>query len=182
MREPVEINPMTNQWLLDHAHEAGDEPVLLVQGHPATGFARMAGGKLDFHLEPDVHEVGIELPWRLYFDVRIFGERGEWHCWRVQGAHWRGRFAGRDENEWQVKPGKAFSRSYALWGEQFKREGDWVRWSEKRGAVVWTPARYDKDDQQPFRLEVRQRVEFDQETGIAGVVDAMILGFAGGSK
>lgn len=181
MHEPVEINPMSNQWLLDHSREVGERPVLLVQGHPATGFAVASEGKIDFRLEPDVHEAVSDLPWRHYFDVRMFGSHGEWHCWRIHEERWRGRLATRADDEWQ-ETGKAFSREYALWGTKFDAHGNWIRCSEKRGAIVWVPAEYCQAKHDPFRLQVCQRVEFDPETGIAGVADAMILGFVGGSQ
>ncbi|HET6842929.1 MAG TPA: CRISPR-associated protein Csx19 [Candidatus Angelobacter sp.] len=183
MHELVQINPMSSEWLLQHAGDAGGTAVLLIQGHPATGFGRVSGGKIDLRLEPGLQQTAEDLPWSLCFDIRMFGDRGEWHCWRIEGSIWRGRFAGRDREEWQEKDGKAFARHYVLWGTKFTREGDWVRCSESRGSVVWVPAEsYGEKEGEPAHLAVRERVEFDAETGIASVADAMILGFVGGSR
>lgn len=182
---PENIGQLTNQWLLDKAPQTADrEAWLLIQGFPATGFARILDGRLELRLSPS-GESPESIDWRRYFDVRMFGPKGEWHLWLGPKRAWRGRF--RSKNDWPRE--QRIHRYFALWGTTAGREGDWYHCTETRGAEVWVPAFAARDPVpgqpwRPARLRIRQQVACD-ETGIAFVRDAMILGFEhadGGTK
>jgi CRISPR-associated protein (TIGR03984 family) len=164
-----EIKGFNSAWLAAHAAEtAGDgSAYLLIQGYPSTGFSRIQNRALEFRLYPAVDSIE-DSDWDYYFDVRMFGELGEWHCWRAPSLGWRGRLA--KTSEWQ----NSFDRSHVLWGTRFEKQDSWWQCAEGRGAQIWVPALLNVSAQRPGALRVRQKVEFDQD-GLAGVTDAMVL-------
>jgi CRISPR-associated protein (TIGR03984 family) len=175
MTETIGIN---RQWLRKKAGDVAGSGTayLLIQGYPATGFGKINDGKIDLRLEPDVHG-DVELEWDYYFDVRMFGELGEWHCWHTLRGDWNARFA--NETEWKDSDNeKYFERNYVLWGTQFIGRGDWCECLEKgRGARIWIPIFVPVGKGKPASLRIRHRVEFDKNTGLAGITDAMIVRF-----
>ncbi len=169
----VEEIAMSEQWLRDHASGVSkSEAWILFQGAPASGFGRVKSGVLELKLTPE----GVKqfVPER-YWDVRMFGELGEYHCWKGSDQKWRMRFASRCDPDWTFTT----TRNYALWGTENLPKGEWFRRSEDRGATVWIPAAAlpgvgEKDD---VSLNAKLRIEQD-DAGIAGIVDAMLCGFS----
>lgn len=104
-------------------------------------------------------------------EIRLFGERGEWRIWkRWDAVSWEGRrrLAEEDEKE------ESFSLDYLLWGRGVKK-GAHVALSEERGATILFPKRPSLDalreSDLPLRVVVKQFVDFQRDTGLAGVVD-----------
>ena len=130
----IERVEMCEKWLKDHAYKVSeDEAWMVIQGAPGTGVARVKAGVLELKLVPEVREF---VPER-YWDIRMFGEKGEYHCWMTSDRTWRARFAKQhDDPDWTITT----IRSYPLWGTQNKREGEWFRRSEERGTTVRNPA------------------------------------------
>jgi CRISPR-associated protein (TIGR03984 family) len=173
MGKPQEVE-VSAEWLVTKAKEVSDDgPAYgLLQGYPATGFCSVENGGLLLGVSPsEVTEFDPEY----YWDVRLFGNLGEWHCWRTPKG-WFGRLATKSCEEWN----DPVKRWMALWGSRVVSDSDWHLLSENRGARVrvpqsWRRALEDKD--LPILLEIWERVEPESETGIAGVVDAMVRGF-----
>jgi CRISPR-associated protein (TIGR03984 family) len=173
------IGDLTTDWLISKASETStDNVTLLIQGYPGSGFARIVNGKLELKLEPEeTMDDPLAIVWSRYFDIRMFGDRGEWHLWQSNSG-WNGRFRGVEE--WPKT--NRMDRDFALWGTLIEGPVQgWWRCSEERGPVVWLPefalAGPGKNGrQQSGVLKIRQQVEFD-DAGIAGIVDAMIMGF-----
>lgn len=168
-----DFSPRGAEWLVDLRSDVSDgDAWLLVQGYPATGFLVVTQEGL--LTPPD--GLAPPLDWNLYWDLRLFGSKGEWHCWRTAPNVWRGRFCAA--NEWK----DFMDREDALWGTQVETQGKdgrlWSRLWEQRGASVWVPFEV-KEAQLPVRLKIRRRVDYQPSTGLAGFTDAMILGFAG---
>ena len=157
------------EWLLGKRGAVGPDPVALLQGYPFTGFVRVTDEGLDF--PPAWAEAGRSVDWELYWDVRLFGGRGEIHCWRRgrSGWHWRLLAAGGEGADLQL---------YPLWGERDAARAvpGWECYWETRGAEIWVPAEHAKGRPE-LSLQVRRRVEPDPTSGLAGVVDAGILCF-----
>lgn len=161
------------QWLIGLLTDVSDgDAWLLVQGYPATGFWVATGEQILF--PPDGSSPSLD--WNLYWDVRLFGNKGEWHLWRTGQGKWRGRFC--TASEWE----DFLDREDALWGTQVEtKTADGRKWTklwEERGAAVWVPFEVRKE-KLPVRLKIRRKVDYQPDTGLAGFTDAMILGFAG---
>jgi hypothetical protein len=159
-------------WLAGVARQARSCALLLLQGYPYTGFAAFdETGKVTLPAEfpqPD------EDKWKLYWDIRIFDRETEWHAWRAGSGVWFFRAA--NWRHWPSHDEAAYQRDYAIWGTQRRVTDGWRCFSEDRGAAVWIPG--SAGDFQEFpRLRVRLRPDYEDDTGIAGIVDAMIVGF-----
>jgi CRISPR-associated protein (TIGR03984 family) len=150
------------EWLSGFLEkQAMKQATVLFQGYPYTGFARLAGGQLS--LPNGAGDVLFDKD--LYWDIRMFGPEGEWHLWRKDAkGGWGDRF--RAANAWQG----AIERDYVLWGKRDDAEEGWSCLSEARGATVWVPG--GAGDHLALRMKLE--VEPDPETGMAGIVDAMI--------
>lgn len=147
--------------------------LLLAQGYPFTGFVVI--NKDDAMCWPPGIDAKLWNGWNLFWDLRLFGDRGEWHLWRTNDGQWKDRLASPERPEWKDHH---IARADVLWGKQKGSEENdgisWIRYSETRGACVWVPeACVEKD--RPARLHLWQRIECDGN-GIAGVVDVMLRG------
>jgi len=153
---------ISEEWLVSKAAAIGNDAVVLLQGYEWTGLGYLNGEqRLDF---------GRPLDWRWpeYWDVRIFGEVGEWHCWRVDERKWSGRYV--TAQEWEEKE----DREYVLRGREL--EGNWVR--ESGGAKFYYPKALVSNDlkEHPLRLSAWLEVGEDVKTGQAFFRDAMLRG------
>lgn len=155
-------------WLGARAADTGPSAYLLLQGYPYTGFALFENGELRIPAVPGT-VTGTE--WNLYSDVRLFDGEQEWHCWRA-GGRWRFRHARK--TDWT-----GIERVYVLWGNDKGSEqtGLFRLDSEDRGAKVYLPASAVANISAPAGLRMLLRVEYEENTGIAGITDAMIVGF-----
>ena len=145
------------------------EALGLLQGYPFTGFSKFSEGTIAVapahrRLCPD----GIR--WDLFWDARIFGEKGEVHFWKLASGQWRHRFeATREAGDQDV-----IHRAFPVWGypSEVSEEG-WVLFREHRGVEVWIPPEYGEAHE--LALEVDCILgETSERSGIISVVDSMI--------
>jgi len=164
------IDKLDSQWLMDERSNVSTAgPAwLLLSGYQASGFGLVTEDRVILGLTPNVPEFAPEHLW----DVRLFGDKGEWHCWRV-GSKWKGRLALAEA--WE----QPRERKFALWGTDVRDDGDWWSVFEKRGAAVKVPKRLWPElntRHLPLLLCVWERVDQEPDTGLAGVGDAMLRG------
>jgi CRISPR-associated protein (TIGR03984 family) len=156
--------PISQEWLSRHAYNGA---AALLEGYPASGFGFVDETLVTWKLAP----TDTVVDWTRFAELRLFGRKGEWHCWN-EGGHWRGRFA----SHWPNK----IPRGYILWGNP-ESEGDWWRCSEMRGATVWVPACLvpgNPGGNSILALDAVLRVEREPGTGLAGVTDFRLCGFS----
>jgi CRISPR-associated protein (TIGR03984 family) len=151
-----------------HKDVAAEDSVawLFWQDPTFIGFAKIYKDRLE--MQPGGPE---PLDFVLLRDFRLFGPKGEWHVWRVSAEKLKGRFreAGQDNGQDFLKA------PHLLWGTRIEQEtiDDWTCVSEERGMRLWLPWKVKED--QPGSLQVRQIIGRDEETGLAGIIDAMLL-------
>jgi CRISPR-associated protein (TIGR03984 family) len=170
--------PLYLQEILKYRKEVSDNRAwLFVQGYPFTGF---------LVVEPEAESGVLRKPpgvtcsfedLSLFWDLRLFGEKGEWHLWREDDGEWSGRFLARGECSPHIE------RKDVLWGLPAEKKGTsereegtrdgvvWTRFTEDRGAAFWIPGQRLKKE--PARLRLWQKIEEDG-AGLAGVVDVML--------
>ena len=106
-------------------------------------------------------------------DLRLFGEKGEWHVWR----DWDGKHYARLQKLDDIKD--ALTEYHALWGTDVKcTQTHWVKVREDRGAEIWIPPLKDvklTEKDLPLRLELKQIVGYDPKYHLAGIVDAALI-------
>lgn len=171
---PDPVNKMSDQAIANAAKDLGGaDHYLFIQGYPFTTFARLDNGQIV--LPPaDLFDPAKLVAWRFFFDVRLFNENGEVHFWNDGRGNWTRRIAKRDD--WKDHH---IERNYVLWGTRIEpKTGGWALLSEDRGAEVWVPDHFTGADL-PIRLKMHLRVGRDEDTGLAGIVDSMILDFTG---
>ena len=105
----------------------------LIAGYPATFFARVEPGGFELPPDPKLDAFrgrGFALDWSLFYDIRVWGENGEWHAWR--------------DDEWFDRT-RMFEdlkdtldyRDYPILGRHDVREDHgWILRSERRGPQV----------------------------------------------
>lgn len=141
---------------------------ILLQGAGSTGFGYVTGSRLLWGLQPKEIGFADSLPW----DIRIFGDSGEWHLWKL-GSKWSARFA--STIEWD----EVHTRRQPLWGSRVRTEDGWHYITEDRGATIQLPTAWRETlaaADIPLVLVVRERIGRDKDTGLAAVVDAMLCG------
>ncbi len=163
----TKVSVIDDKWLMSKVSDVSSSSVAiaLVQGYPATGFARVTPTRVDWRLSPDD---GV-FDSRYSSDVRLFGDLGEWHCWSVRSDQWRGRLAREADEGWVDS---ALARDYVLWGTRVDERMDgWTCVSEARGVRLWIPL---EANDLPVFLPVKERVDREEDTGIAYIRDAML--------
>ena len=138
---------------------------ILLQEPGFIGFGLVQSDKI--YWPPDVQP-----DWARVSDLRLFGEDGEWHVW----PHWDGTWQSR-RLELQ-KLTDTLTEHHALWGNQVELgPSPWVKLVEDRGAEIWLPLAelglIKKD--LPLRLELKQVIDYDGKSGLAGIVDAVLV-------
>ena len=120
----------------------------------------------------------VQPDWTRISDLRLFGEKGEWHLWRDWDGNWKSRLLElKNIND-------ALTEYHFLWGTQ-KEESehpDWIKLVEKRGTEIWMPLDNLKDSDLPLRLKLKQIVCYDPGTHLVGVTDAALVGLTLKSK
>ena len=118
-----------------------------------------------------------KLDWELVSDLRLFGEKGEWHVWR----DWDGKHYARLLELHKFNDDNSITERHFLWGTK-KVESDnppWIKLTEDRGAEIWLPLETSqlKDEKKdlPLRLEIKQRIDYDSQYHLAGIVDAALV-------
>ena len=116
------------------------------------------------------------LDWARIRDLRLFGEKGEWHVW----PHWNGGWKSRllKLNNLQ----DYLTEYHVLWGTEVKcKELPWITLSdEKRGTEIWLPLQGQVKDSKndsdlPLRLKVKQKIDYDRKYHLAGITDAALI-------
>ena len=114
-----------------------------------------------------------QLDWTRIRDLRLFGEKGEWHVWPHWKTGWNSRF---------LKVGEitdAFTEYHSLWGTRVEcGQSSWIKLVEDRGAEIWLPLAetHLKESDLPLRLKLKQIVSYDSDSRLAGIVDAALIG------
>ncbi len=138
---------------------------ILLQEPGFIGFGVVQSDKICW--PPDVQP-----DWARVSDLRLFGEDGEWHVWSHWGGTWQGR---RLELQ---KLTDTLTEHHALWGTQVEPGlPPWIKLVEDRGAEIWLPLaelELTKEDL-PLRLELKQVIDYDDKSGLAGIVDAALV-------
>lgn len=169
----TEAIPHIAESLREVAGDLGPSCLALVQGYPATTFARLNESGLE--LPPTLGGSG-DLPWQLFWDVRAFGQKGEFHAWKRANGSWKGRLRMTSEVPDRIE------RQYPVWGRPSgPAQNGWQLYSEERGTEVWVPEEAAQGASR-LVLEVWQIVgeprELPEELrgGGLSIIDAMIVG------
>ena len=143
-----------------------DTAWLLLQEPGFIGFGVVQSDKICW--PPDVQP-----DWTRVSDLRLFGEAGEWHVW----SHWDGTWQSR-RLELQ-KLTDSLTEHHALWGTQVEcGPTPWIKLVEKnRGTEIWLPLEELglAEEDLPLRLELKQVIDYDDKSGLAGIVDAALV-------
>ena len=169
---------------------------VLVQEPGFIGFGVVRQDKIFWppYIQPPIDPID----WGRVSDLRLFGEKGEWHVWLDWERKHRCRLLDFDgKGEWRIwlgwdgksqdcplKSGKQSDtlppEYHALWGTDVKPCSlPWIKLVEERGAEIWLPLEKEelKDtDDLPLRLKLKQVVDYDPESHLAGIVDAALVG------
>lgn len=120
--------------------------------------------------------------WCLASDLRLFGEKGEWHVWRDWDGKHYARLLKTDEMT------DALTEHHFLWGRKKVdiNNGPWIKVVEEgRGAEIWLPLASEKLNEKsdlPLRLKLKQIVKYDPEYHLAGITDAALIGLVRSSN
>ena len=117
--------------------------------------------------------------WTLTSDLRLFGEKGEWHVWR----DWDGKHYARLLKLHKLDDDNSLTEYHALWGTK-KVKSDtppWIKLIEDRGTEIWLPLQgqvkdCEKDSDLPLCLKLKQVVGYDPDYHLAGIIDAALVG------
>ena len=118
------------------------------------------------------------LDWTRIRDLRLFGEKGEWHAWPHWNGGWESRLLKLDKLQDHL------TEYHVLWGTKVIecKESPWIKVVENRGAEIWIPPLEKMDlttDDLPLRLELKQIVGYDDECNnsshLAGIIDAALV-------
>lgn len=165
---PNETHPELKEALIcSHLFHVttGSTAWVLLQEPGFIGFGVVQSDKICW--PPDVQP-----DWARISDLRLFGENGEWHVW----PHWDGTWQSRRlESQGSTD---TLTEHHALWGTQVEPgPSPWIKLVEDRGAEIWLPLKklgLTKEDL-PLRLELKQVIDYDDKSGLAGIVDAALV-------
>lgn len=114
----------------------------------------------------------VQPDWTRVTDLRLFGEKGEWHVW----PHWDGTWQSRLLQSNDLNG--ALTECHALWGTKVEDLGTfpWIKLTEDRGAEIRLPLAEPKltEEDLPLLLKLKQVINYD-ESGLAGIVDAALV-------
>ena len=138
--------------------------------------------------------------WVRVSDLRLFGEKGEWHVW----LDWERKHQCRllefdDKDKWYIwlgwdgkdqccpqKQGEEtdiLPEYHALWGTKVESSDTppWIKLTEARGTEIWLPLKgqvkdNEKNTEPLLRLKLKQVVGYDPEYHLAGIIDAALVG------
>ena len=158
---------------LHHVIDISDEnPAawILLQEPGFIGFGAVYQDKICWprHAEP--------LDWARIRDLRLFGEKGEWHVWPHWNGGWKSRLLKLDDIQDHL------TEYHVLWGTEVKcQEFPWIKLSEERGTEIWLPLQGQVKDSKhdsdlPLRLKLKQIVDYDPKSHLAGITDAVLIG------
>ena len=98
------------------------------------------------------------------------------HVWR----DWDGEHYARLLTSDGMEKKDTITEHHFLWGTE-KVDIDvspWIKVTEKRGTEIWLPLESEKLQKSdlPLRLKLKQIVDYDPKTHIAGITDAALVG------
>lgn len=183
-RTPIELN---KPWVCEHLSdvtniETQNAAWVLVQEPGFIGFGVVEESEI--WLPPYEHKLSKWEPdWELVSDLRLFGEKGEWHVWR----DWDGRHYARLLELKNIND--ALTEYHFLWGTT-KEETDtppWIKLVEDRGTEIWLPLQEqvksdEKNRNLPLRLKLKQVIDYDCKYHLAGIVDAALVALVDSEK
>ena len=138
---------------------------VLLQSPGFIGFGVVQSG--DIRWPPSVQP-----DWTRVSDLRLFGEKGEWHVWSHWDESWQSRFLKLED----IPEPDALTEYHVLWGTEIQSPtSPWVTLVEERGTEIWLPLAELKEDDLPLRLKIKQVIDYDQKYGLAGITDAALV-------
>lgn len=175
------IKELNKSWVCDHLCNVTDIETqnaawVLVQEPGFIGFGVVQSKDIWW---PPYKQSDWEPDWQLTSDLRLFGEKGEWHVWRDwDGKHYARLFELRNINE-----NDALTEYHALWGTRVEcGKSSWIKLVEDRGAEIWIPPVKElslTDNDLPLRLKIKQVIGYDDKgdnsSHLAGIVDAALV-------
>lgn len=171
MPNRTHIEELNTEWVCQHLCDvtAKDAAWIFLQEPGFIGFGVVM--KNDIYFPPIV----VEPDWQLTSDLRLFGEKGEWHVWRDWDGRHYARLLKTDEMT------DALTEHHFLWGTKKVdiNNGPWIKVVEDRGAEIWLPLAGEKLNEKsdlPLRLKLKQIVDYDPEYHLAGITDAALVG------
>lgn len=166
--EHAELN---EELICKHRCDVTDKAAawILLQEPGFIGFGAVYQDKICWpqHAEP--------LDWARIRDLRLFGEKGEWHVWPHWNGGWKSRLLKLDD------PQDHLTEYHVLWGTEVKcKEFPWIKLSEERGTEIWLPLQGQvKKKDLPLRLKLKQVVDYDDKgdngSHLAGIIDAALV-------
>ena len=175
-KTPIELN---KSWVCEHLCDVTKEKMawVLLQEPGFIGFGVVQSKNIWW---PPYKQSGWEPDWGLASDLRLFGEKGEWHVWR----DWDGKHYARLLEFHKLNDDNSLTEYHFLWGTKTVETDTplWIRLVEDRGAEIWLPLKDLQDDDLPLRLKLKQIVDYAPETHLAGITDAVIVGLTRKSK
>lgn len=140
-----------------------DTAWVLLQEPGFIGFGVVQSDKICW--PPDVQP-----DWNRVSDLRLFGEAGEWHVWPHWDGGWQSRLL-KSEGMTQ-----SLTEYHVLWGTKKQLDtSPWVRLVEDRGTEVWLPLVNLECHDLPLRLKLKQMIDYDDKSGLAGITDAALV-------
>lgn len=176
MSNKILIEELNESWVYQRLSNVTDEGAawVLLQEPGFIGFGVVTQGNICFppKVVPD---------WTLTSDLRLFGEKGEWHVWRDWDGRHYARLLKTDEMT------NALTEHHFLWGTKKVdiNNSPWIKVVEDRGAEIWLPLANEKLNEKsdlPLRLKLKQIVDYDPEYHLAGITDAALIGLVRSSN
>ena len=175
MPNRILIEELNQSWVCEQLCDVTDEDMawILLQEPGFIGFGVVMKDNICF-------PPGVELDWTFTSDLRLFGEKGEWHAWRDWDGKHYARLLKTDEMT------DALTEHHFLWGRKKVDidNGPWIKVVEDRGAEIWLPLACEglEDSDLPLRLKLKQIVDYDLDYHLAGITDAALVGLVRSSN
>ena len=126
---------------------------------------------------------GVQPDWIRINDLRLFGEKGEWHVWQ----HWNGNWQSRLLEFENIND--ALTEYHALWGSDIEPDASpWVKLVEDRGSEIFVPlAELALTKKKvPLRLKLKQVIGYDdaadESSHLSGIIDAALVALVNSDK
>ena len=119
------------------------------------------------------------LDWARIRDLRLFGEKGEWHVWHDWNGGWKSRLLKLEDID------EALTEYHVLWGDWPPKpcQPPWMKLTETRGTEIWLPVselteKLTESDF-PLCLKLKQVIGYDDKNDdsshLAGIIDAALV-------
>ena len=170
----IELNKC---WVCEHLCDVTEKNMawVLLQEPGFIGFGVVQKSRICWPPYPDRPRCWTP-DWARVSDLRLFGEKGEWHVWR----DWDGKHYARLLELHKLDNDNSLTEYHALWGTKKVKSNTppWIKLTEDRGTEIWLPLKGEKlkDSDLPLRLKLKQVVGYDPDYHLAGIVDAALVG------